>query len=454
MGAQATRCGGKSFLKAFLCLVVMVTLVSLGVAIASPAETNPSRTVAGSTQFALDLYGRLRAQPGNLFLSPFGISTCLAMVEAGASGDTAAQMKQVLHFPPGTGEMAQAYRDISDQLGLDRLPGSVDFDLANTLWGQTGHPFLQEFVNLAQSNFNANLNQADFRTGAEAARKQINSWVSGHTGGRVNDLLVPGVLDASTRLVLVNAIYFKGKWQEPFEQRDTFQGPFTGVAGEAAAAWFMHATNRCGYAENGTMQLLELPYAGNYLSMVVILPKQSRGLPAIEAQLNITNFDEWLGQLDRPSARMLKVNVFLPKFKITSEFSLGATLSILGMSDAFSPTADFSGMDGARDLVLSAVVHKAFVDVDEAGTEATAATGAGVRALAIMRPPVIPLFRARPSVSLPHSRHQIRRHPLLRPHFDPAKLTARECRVGRAAVDGLPVYPWLNCCPSDNMGGA
>ncbi len=372
----------------------MPPLLSVVVISSSVAQTDLSPTVAGDTQFALDLYGRLQAQPGNLFLSPFSISTCLAMVEAGARGNTANQMKQVLHFPPGAGEIAPAYRDISNQLGISGQPGGVELELANALWGQIGHPFLPDFINVAQSNFNANLNQADFRTGAESARQQINSWVSGHTAGLINDLLAPGVLGASTRLVLVNAIYFKGKWQEPFDQGDTFQGPFAGAAGEETTAWFMHATNRCGYAENENMQLLELPYAGNNLSMVVILPRQSRGLPAIEAQLNATNFEEWLGQLDRPSARMLKVNVFLPKFKITSEFSLGATLSRLGMSDAFSPAADFSGMDGARDLVLSAVVHKAFVDVDEAGTEAAAATGAGVRALAVMRPPVIPLFRA------------------------------------------------------------
>lgn len=352
------------------------------------ANDNPA-LVAGNTAFALDLYARLKSADGNLFFSPNSISTCLAMTYAGARGSTATQMARTLHFDTNQNQLAASFGELQRQLSKVEKKKGLELNVANGLWAQKDHPFLPGFLDEATQTYQANLVQLDFRIQAEPAREAINDWVSKKTRGKITDLLQLGVVNQATRLVLVNAIYFKGQWTRQFKQRDTANAPFSVTAQRKVQAPLMNLTAEFKYAEVEGLQLLELPYVGDDLSMVVLLPRATDGLASLEGLLNGPTLDRWLAQ-----ARNQKVNVFLPKFKLTAQFSLAQTLVGMGMTEAFSPSADFSGMDGARDLCLSAVVHKAFVDVNEEGTEAAAATGTVMRSMAVFRPLPIPVFRA------------------------------------------------------------
>ena len=371
---------------------LLAALLLVGM-VSANGQTNASSLVMGNSQFACDLYSRLKSTDGNLFFSPYSISTCLAMVATGANGDTAAQMNRALHFPDDSTALGPSFASLQAQLNQSRQPNAVELNIANALWSQQGHPFLPGYLAAAKQDFGANLNQADFKTAAEPARQQINQWVSDQTSGRIKDLIAAGVLRSDTRLVLINAIYFKSKWQTPFKKASTTEAQFSVTSDKTTTAHFMHGTERFNYAETDDLQLLELPYASNTLSMIILLPKTGDGLPAVESRLTWQNLASLRQQLSQPAAVSRRVDVYLPRFKLTSQFSLGDTLAGMGMSSAFSPQADFSGMDGARDLFLSAVVHKAFVEVNEEGTEAAAATGVTMRALAV-RPLPVPIFRA------------------------------------------------------------
>ncbi len=342
----------------------------------------------GIDALALDLYGKLKTTDGNLFFSPYSISACLAMTCAGARGDTAAQMAQTLHFSTDQAQLASAFGQLQGQLNAVEQDPGIQLNVANGLWAQQSHPFLPAFLDIAKTAYQANLNQVDFRTQAEPARQEINDWVGRKTEGKITNLLQPGTVDPATRLILVNAIHFKGQWARPFNKTNTTTAPFSAAPGRQVQAALMNLTADFNYAEAPGLQLLELPYAGGGLSMVVLLPTQIDGLKSLEGTLNQRTLDGWLAQ-----ARRQKVKVFLPKFKLTAQFSLARTLAEMGMSDAFSPTADFSGMDGARDLFISAVLHKAFVEVNEEGTEAAAATGTVMRMLAVRPQPTL-VFRA------------------------------------------------------------
>jgi serine protease inhibitor len=357
---------------------------------ADSLEANDTAALAaGNTAFALDLYARLKGANGNLFFSPYSISTCLAMTYAGARGSTAAQMARTLHFGANPSQLAASFSALQTQLSSVQKTKGLELNVANGLWAQRDHPFLPAFLEAATKAYQANLQQTDFRTGAEPARTAINDWVSQKTKGKITDLLQPGVVDQATRLILVNAIYFKGQWAHQFDTNHTTKAPFAVTAQRKVQAPMMNLTSNFKYAEVEGLQLLELPYEGDDLSMVVLLPKASDGLVSLEGLLNEPTLDHWLAQ-----ARNQKVNVFLPKFKLAAQFGLAQTLAEMGMTEAFSPSADFSGMDGTRDLRISAVVHKAFVDVNEEGTEAAAATGTMMLSKAVIRPLPIPIFRA------------------------------------------------------------
>ena len=344
--------------------------------------------VTGNSAFGLDLYARLKSANGNLFFSPYSISTCLAMTYAGARGDTAAQMAQTFHFGTNQNQLAASFGELQTQLTKLREKRGSQLDIANGLWAQQDHHFIPAFLEVARNEYEANLKQVDFRTRTETARMEINDWVSNKTKGKITDLIQPGVLDQATRMVLANAIYFKGRWAREFDTHNTTNAPFSVTPTRKPQVPLMNLTADFKYAEIQGLQLLELPYAGDDLAMVVLLPREIDGLKRTEELLNEQALSNWLAQ-----ARDQKVNVFLPRFKLTAQVSLAKTLVEMGMTDAFSPRADFSGMDGERDHFVSAVVHKAFVDVNEEGTVAAAATGTAIRMLAIMAQPT-PIFRA------------------------------------------------------------
>jgi serpin B len=358
---------------------------------AALAEADPAGLVRGNTAFGLDLYARLRGGPGNAFLSPYSLSSALAMTAAGARGETARQMDQVLHFPFAADRVHTAFAALNAALrpAAEKKP-PYELHVANALWGQRGYHFLPDYVATLRGPFAAAFEEVDFRGATEAARHTINTWVEQQTAGKIQDLIASGVLDASTRLVLTNAIYFKGSWEKPFRPANTKEDDFHAAPGRTVRVPLMHQTGRFGYAEDELVQVLELPYAGDDLAMVVILPRKQDGLAQVEAALSA----EWLGgRMAR--LQFAEVAVALPRFKLTAEFELSRTLAALGMTLPFSDRADFSGMNGGTDpLQIAAVIHKAYVDVNEAGTEAAAATAIGIRVTMALTPkPPIP-FRA------------------------------------------------------------
>jgi len=349
----------------------------------------PQSPVDGNTAFALDLYGRLRNGPGNLFFSPYSISACLAMVYAGARGETERQMAQVLRFSQDQTRVHSSFGELERQLSEIGKQKAVELSIANGLWAQAGHPFLPAFLNVAKVDYQANLSQVDFKTGAEAVRGAINRWVAQKTKEKIQNLLPPGSVTSLTRLVLANAIYFKGAWANPFEKAQTSPQPFHLSRASQVQAPLMHHFDTVKYLENSDFQAVELPYRGYDLSMIVLLPRQVDGCGPLESRLTPA-------LLSGLAARLApqRVEIFLPRFKLESGFDLVDTLAKMGMPDAFGPKADFSGMDGTRLLLISGVFHKAWAEVNEAGTEAAAATGIAVSAAVMRRPAPVPVFRA------------------------------------------------------------
>jgi serpin B len=365
-------------------LMVLVILMELAAYVEKP---NPV-VVEGNTDFAIDLYRELKDTKGNLFFSPYSISTALAMTYAGARENTARQMADVLHFPSGQKEVHPAFGHLETLLNEIQTKGDIHLNVANSLWPQEGYPFLEEYLVLVKKYYGVVITPLDYQRAAEKARKIINQWVEEKTKDKIKNIIPPGVLDALTRLVLVNAIYFKGNWANPFDEKWTKDDTFYLLSGRTIRTPLMAQKRLFAYGEEEFLQVLELPYEGKGLSMIVLLPEEKDGLPQLEKQLTAGNLRMWTSRL-----RKQKVKVFLPRFKMTSQFSLSKTLAAMGMRDAFNPNkADFSGMDGRLNwLYIGAVIHKAFVDVNEEGTEAAAATAVVMR---IKMAPQPPTFRA------------------------------------------------------------
>ena len=391
--------------------MALMSAMAVAVAGSGPAggakQAGPDRdtklVAEGNNQFALQLYQKLQDDKSNLFFSPYSISTALAMTYAGARGGTQEQMAQVLHFPtsketleklsadqkPMTQEQfAQVFGKTIKDLNVRGGGDKYELRVANALWGQKDYKFLQVFVGSVEKQYGGTLRNVDFVAAAEQARQTINAWVAKQTNDKIKDLISPGVLDAMTRLVLTNAIYFKGNWASQFKKNQTQDQPFTLLDGTKVQVPMMNQQTRFGYAETDALQVLEMPYKGDELSMLILLPKKMDGIKALELGLTGESFSKWVGAL-----RRRQVIVSVPKFKMTSRFSLAQVLQSMGMTDAFSDKADFSGMTGNRDLFISAVIHQAYVDVNEEGTEAAAATGVTMR-LTSVGPDMTPVFRA------------------------------------------------------------
>ena len=327
----------------------------------------------GEVAFAFDLYQALRGVEGNLFFSPYSISTALAMTYAGAAGETAGQMADVLHFTlpaEGLHPAFNAYAlDLEARAEQETDGTPFELSIANSLWGQQGFPFLPAFLDVLAENYGAGMRLVDYGNDPEGARKAINAWVSDETRDRIKDLIPQGAVDVMTRLVLANAIYFKAGWLNPFDESATAPESFHRLDGSTVDVPMMHLSDTFGYAAADGYMAIELPYRSGNASMLIVLPDEGR-FEAVEQEMSAKAVGDLAGSLTHGL-----VNLSLPKFTYESEFSLNAALIALGMPDAFDPSrADFSGMDGARDLYISDVLHKAFVSVDEQGTEAAAAT--------------------------------------------------------------------------------
>jgi serpin B len=341
-----------------------------------------------NNRFALDMYAQLaKSQSGNMFFSPTSIATALAMTYAGAEGVTQKEMAEALRLNLPEDQVHKAFASLMSRLNPSQ-PEAFELNMANRLWGQEGEKFLEEFLAITREAYGAELAELDFVRNAELARTQINAWVEQQTKERIKDLIPEGVLSSLTRLVLTNAIYFKGMWELEFDEKATKDAPFTVTAGTKVTVPMMAQKSKFKYAGTETVQLLEMPYKGDALSMLVLLPREVDGLSALEKELSAERLDAWIS-----SMRSVEVQVYFPRMELTGEFQLNSMLAALGMPTAFSATqADFSGMNGKRDLFISAAIHKAYVKVNEEGTEAAAATGIVMRTLSMPRPPEV--FRA------------------------------------------------------------
>lgn len=377
---------------------INTVLITTGTAGAIPGGV--SAVATANNQFALDFYAELGSETRNIFFSPHSISTALAMTGEGARGQTAREIWSVLHLPADDQQRRSAMQAMV-QL-LNQPDAQYQLHTANALWAQKDYRLLEQYVNTVAQYYGGKVTALDFVAATEASRQTINHWVAAQTNERIKDLIPPGVLCPLTRLVLTNAIYFKGDWLKPFEEDQTREEYFQISASEQVKVPLMSATGwgtKFNYTETETVQVLEMLYAGEDLSMLVLLPKQD--LATWEQTLTLDKLNNLKSEL-----RKQRVDVWLPKFTFDSQYTLNDHLKRLGMPTAFiapdsnnPPGADFSGISGARDLYIHAVVHKAFVNVDEKGTEAAAATGVVVGVTAVEL--AVPVFRAdRPFIFL------------------------------------------------------
>ena len=360
-----------------------------------PAAESVTSVTAGNNRFAADLYRQLASAPEstgkNLFFSPYSISSALAITYEGARGATADEIQSVLHLPANDTLRREGFAGLD--AGLNRADTNYTLRTANALWAEETYPFLPEYIETTRRWYSANVTNLDFVGDSDASRRTINRWVEERTEEKIRDLLPPGSINPMTTLVITNAIYFKGTWVMQFDPAGTTEEEFRVAPGKTVQVPMMHRTDEdavYGYAETDRLQVLDMPYAhgsGNELAMLVLLPKEDN-LTAAEAALD----PETLADLRKSLVRE-RVRVVFPKFTLETEYRLPGTLAAMGMPTAFSGDADLSGMDGTDNLLVSDVVHKAFVDVNEEGTEAAAATGVVVN-IKSARPDTVPVFRA------------------------------------------------------------
>lgn len=353
----------------------------------SPAEL--SQLVGGNSTFAFDLYRAVRQDNvgKNLFYSPFSISIALAMTYAGARGNTETEMAQALQFTLSQDRLHPNFNALDLELmsrgqeAQGKDGGKFRLNIANATWGQKDYSFLPAYLDTLAENYDAGLRLLDFSADAETARLTINEWVSQKTEQKIKDLIAPGMLDSLTRLVLTNAVYFNAAWKDKFDANATHDGEFQKIDGsKVTVAMMQKKDDGFGYAKAGGCQAVELPYDGEELSMVVLLPDAGT-FESFEAALNSDKVDNILNNL-----QTAMVDLTIPKFKTESGFLVASAMQSLGMKDAFDDNADFSGMSDqalADNLHISDIIHKAFIAIDEAGTEAAAATAVVMKANAI-----------------------------------------------------------------------
>lgn len=380
----------------FLVPSLMLSILALGVlgcirnppsAVGVPQSAKPANadratpedkaTVAREgNQFALDLFARLDKND-TLFFSPASISTALAMTYTGARGQTAEQMAKVLRFPLDAKRLHPAFAALLWEMQGEGKQSGCQLRIANALWGDKRTQFLPAFLRETKDNYSAELQQVDF-THPDDARRIINAWTAQQTADKIKELLQSGDLSPQTRLVLTNAIYFKGDWLHAFKSDGTRDQPFHVAPGKDVAAPMMHQTEKYRYFadEAKNFQLLEMPYKDSQLSMVVLLPEKVDGLGQLEKKLDAQSLTKWLEQ-----AKSSRVVLTLPKFTLRRRLLLADRLQAMGMKAAFrEEEADFTGMTEEKPpLFISAVIHEAWVDVNEKGTEAAAATAVTLR---------------------------------------------------------------------------
>jgi serpin B len=346
-----------------------------------PRDTAPKTTagsvnalVDGNSAFALSLYQSVRTTEGNIFFSPYSISEAMAMTWAGARGQTESDIGAAMHFTLSQDKLHPAFNQLDLALA-SRGQGAKGKDgqgfrlhVVNAIWGQQGYKFASQYLDTLATNYGAGLRLADFIKQPDASRVIINDWVANQTENRIKDLIPAGSINTLTRLVLTNAIYFNAAWLQPFQKSATAQGTFHRLSNGDVSIPMMRQTASFGYNEGADYQATEMLYDGGELSMIAILPKAGM-------------FGDFEKTLDGPTLKAIldglktrEVALTMPKFQFEMSLGLKQALTGLGMGVAFADAADFSGMNGGHDLRIQDVLHKAFIAVDEDGTEAAAAS--------------------------------------------------------------------------------
>jgi serpin B len=377
-------------MKALFSLLLPLLAVQAAFAATPPAApaADQAQAVKGSNAFAIDLFRELSAQSGNLFFSPESISTAFAMTYAGAHGQTATEMAHVFHFTLPPERLHPAMGALL--AGMNAPHPGYALSVADALWAEQDAKFLPAYLALVQTNYGAGFHPIDFKSDPDGARATINQWVEKQTNDKIQNLLGPGTVTPSTRLILTNAIYFKGAWADQFSKNATENADFHLSASKTVQAPMMNNSGHFYYLKGPSFQALQLPYEKDEVSMLILLPDEVGGLPALERSLTAANLEKWTASL----AYEEDVIVSMPRFNITQQFELNSTLTKLGLKAAFDAgTADFSGITGDKSLFISAAIHKAYIDVDENGTEAAAATAVvmAATAMAPRNPPPPPI---------------------------------------------------------------
>lgn len=349
----------------------------------SAASVDPSvvaAQAADNTQLAFDVYAQLKGTPGNLFFSPYSISSAMTMAWAGAAGNTATQMASALELNQSPANVLGAFNALDaalasrGQSGSSEGGGPFQLNVVNAIWTQQGAPLEAPFLDALAENFGAGVRTEKFSTAPEAARADINAWVDDNTGGKIPTLLQPGTVTSDSRLFLTNAVYFDGSWDSAFDAQDTKPAPFNALDGTTPTVQMMNQTYSGRYSQGTGWQAIDLPYSNNALTLTVIVPDMGQ-FASIETQLSATFLAGVLAAEEQD-----QITLGLPKFTATTKADLVPTFKALGLTDAFTSLADFSGIDGAKDLAISTIVHQAVIDVDEKGTKAAAATAIGIGA--------------------------------------------------------------------------
>ena len=359
-------------------LIILLLIVGCGFA---------RDVIEANNRFAINLYSQYKSEEGNIFFSPFSISTAMAMVYEGAEGKTAKEIKSVFGFPKYDNSRRNQYSNLLSE--INNKDKEYALKTANALWAEQDFHFLDEYLTTVEKYYGGKTTNLDFRNEPDSSRLIINNWVEDKTNNKIKDLLPEGSIDAQTRLVLTNAIYFKAKWLIQFDADKTSDEYFRVNPDKSIKVAMMQPTSQkstFNYTQNKDLQILEMPYAGEDLSMLILLPLDD-DIETLEYSFTIEKLTEW-----KKSLRRRKVNIYIPKFKFETKYFMKNTLSNLGMPTAFTNSADFSGMTGKKDLIIDQVIHQAFIEVNEEGTEAAAATGIGMMLTSM--PPPTPIFKA------------------------------------------------------------
>lgn len=350
-------------------LCLMVLIFSRQAESMSAKDITQCQIAKANNEFAFDLYKVINNSKKNLLISPYSISSAFAMVYAGAAGKTSQEFEAVFHYPSTQNVVNQEFSSLNAQLNSNEYKDFHKLSIANSLWIQKTYTLLPQYLHIVKKYYDASIDIVDFIREKMAAVNKINSWVNEKTFGKIKKILKPTDVDSSTALVLVNTVYFKSKWQKKFKRHNTNNLDFWLNSKQAIKADTMYMQNHFRYSECEDVQYIELPYIYNLTSMVIVLPKNKDGITHLEKTMTFSKFASL-----KKKAQTTLVQLYLPKFKFDSSFLLNDSLQKMGLKSAFSSGANFSKMTALNDLFISKAIHKTYIEVNEDGTEAAAAT--------------------------------------------------------------------------------